>query len=76
MMYNLVCEHKDEQTGAAQMVRQALKFSEVDSDAEPAKHEDAIEVRIHRIEHRQRVREVEVGFGQPGLPAKIENSIQ
>jgi hypothetical protein len=76
MMYNLICENKSEETGEAQMVRQALKFSDVDPEAEPLEHEDVVELRVHRIEHRQRIRQIEVGFGQPQSPTRIENSVQ
>jgi hypothetical protein len=76
MMYNLVCEEKNEVTGEAQMVRQALKFSDVDAEAEPTEQQDVIVVGVHRIEHRQRVREIDVGFGQPDLRPKNENTIQ
>lgn len=75
-MYNLVCENINPETGEAQMVRQALKFSDVDPEANPAEHQDVLEVRVHRIEHRQRVRQIDVGFGQPILPPKVDNSIQ
>jgi hypothetical protein len=76
MMYNLVCESKDSISGDAQIVRQALKFSEVDAEADPAENQDVLEVRVHRIEHRQRVRQMNVGLGKSSTPHKVENGIQ
>ena len=76
MMYNLVCENKKDESETVEMVRQALKFSEADPEAEPSKQQDVIEIRVHRIEHRQRLRQIEVGFGRAGLDPNLENSIQ
>ena len=76
MMYNLICEGKNEDTGAAQLTREALKFSDVDPSAEPSEQQDVAEIRIHRIEHRQRAREVEVRLGRTEYKAKSENGLR
>lgn len=77
MMYNLVCEDTGDEAASGQLVRQALQFSEArDPAAEPSKHEDVIEIRVHRIEHRQRLRQIAVGLGYTELTSKPENGIQ
>ena len=62
MMYNLVAQGIDETTGEAQIVRQALHFSS-DNNPESDEHGDVIEFRVHRIEHRKRIRELKDGVG-------------
>ena len=77
MMYNLVCEGKDERYRDADVVRQALRFSsEVEDDAEPSKKKDVIEVRVYRIEHRQRIRSVDAGLGRATAGNKPTDNLQ
>lgn len=61
MMYNLVVQGTHPITGVAQVVRQALHFTNHNEDCDN-EDEDVIEFRVHRIEHRQRIQELtEVG---------------
>lgn len=55
-VYNLALEGFDEDTGIPMIKRQALTFNAASSD-EPSTNlmEDYIEIRVYRIEHRQRL---------------------
>ena len=71
MMYNLVAQGRDDMTGEMKIVRQAVHFSSEPENGKSGSQEDVIEFRVHRIEHRKRIRElkegvgaVEVGLGQ------------
>ena len=76
-MYNLIVRGEDERTGTAEVVRQALKFSnEVDEKLEPSEQEDVIEIRVHRIEHRQRVHQVEVDADSTCNLPNVTNNLQ
>jgi hypothetical protein len=76
MMYNLLCEHGDEANGTNEVVRQALHFFGDIEEASIDQNGQIIEIRIHRIEHRQRIRKIEVGTGCNGYEAKSQNSLR
>ncbi|RMZ92241.1 hypothetical protein DV736_g524, partial [Chaetothyriales sp. CBS 134916] len=62
MMYNLIAQGQDSLLGGIPIVRQALFFcSEIED--RPGRKEDIIEVRIHRVEHRKRIRQLQDGEG-------------
>ena len=77
MMYNLSVEGMDSRTGDSQIVRQAMHFAP-DVDIEPQMHEDknVIEIRVHRIEHRKRIRNMEVGLGQTDIGNKSDGGLR
>lgn len=67
MMYTLVHEGHDAVTGKAAIRRQALKFGGELPRAEQdqrAFHDDCIQINVHRIEHRQRIKNLEEGLGR------------
>ena len=79
MMYNLVCEDFDTDDSVAGVVRQAFNFySSVDYEeqSEQVQKQQLIEIRVHRIEHRQRIRNLEVGTGANDYTAKTQNSLR
>jgi hypothetical protein len=76
MMYNLLCEHGDEANRTNEVVRQALHFFGNIEEASIDQSGQVIEIRIHRIEHRQRIRKIEVGTGCNGYEAKSQNSLR
>ena len=64
MMYNLVHEGADEVTGQAVVSRQALRFGDGLEERERGSlDDDCIQINVHRIEHRKRIRELEQGLG-------------
>ena len=70
MMYTLVHEGQHPVTGKPAMRRQALKFGDELSHVEQDQsvfHDDCIQVNVHRIEHRQRIRDLEEGLGRVHL---------
>lgn len=76
-MYNIICDKMEEETGQPHMVRQALAFSGVtDEHAEPDSQADVAEIRVYRIEHRQRDRQLEAGAGSNMVVNKSKNNIQ
>ncbi|EXJ70179.1 uncharacterized protein A1O5_06247 [Cladophialophora psammophila CBS 110553] len=65
MMYNLVSEGVDPDTGDAVVKRQALRFGDgLDDRERGGQDEDLIQINVHRIEHKKRVRDLEPGLGQ------------
>ena len=77
MMYNLAVGGHDYETGTAQIVRQALKFgSEIEDHNDTTEIKDMIEVRVHRIEHRQRIRDLSKLENQANFQSKVEDNLQ
>ncbi|KAH0844175.1 hypothetical protein FOPE_08773 [Fonsecaea pedrosoi] len=67
MMYNLVSEGLDPDSGRAVLKTQALRFGDGLEDGERGGHdEDIVQINVHRIEHRKRVRDLEPGLGEAG----------
>ncbi|KIW35095.1 uncharacterized protein PV07_01815 [Cladophialophora immunda] len=65
MMYNLVSEGVDPDTGQAIVKTQALRFGDGLEDRERGGgDEDMIQINVHRIEHKRRIRDLEPGLGQ------------
>ncbi|RMZ80066.1 hypothetical protein DV737_g3136, partial [Chaetothyriales sp. CBS 132003] len=62
MMYNLVAQGRDTLLGGIPIVRQALFFSNTVQHGHGRK-EDVIEARIHRVQHRKRIRQPQDGQG-------------
>jgi hypothetical protein len=66
MMYTLVHEGQDAVTGKSAIRRQALKFGDelARSEQDPTVFpDDCIQINVHRIEHRQRLTDLEEGLG-------------
>ena len=78
MMYNLSCEaNHPEFGGGINVARQALKFaSEIEEEVEPNREKDIIEIRIHRIEHRQRIRDLNKEMSRINITSKPEDALQ
>lgn len=65
MMYNLVSEGVDPDTGRNVIKRQAIRFGDGLEDCESgAQDEDVVQINVYRIEHRKRLREIEIGLGR------------
>ncbi|OAL28428.1 hypothetical protein AYO22_02882 [Fonsecaea multimorphosa] len=65
MMYNLVREGVDPDTGHAVVKTQALRFGDGLEDRERGgRDEDMIQINVHRVEHKRRIRDLESGLGQ------------
>ena len=77
MMYNLSLEDMDPKTGEAQVIRQAMHFApEIEAEQQLHEGSDVIEVKVHRIEYRQRIRNMEVGLGQTQIGNMSHNGLQ
>lgn len=78
MMYNLSSEDNHPQLGGGvNILRQALKFaSDVADDVQPNAQKDVVEVRVHRIEHRKRVRDLCQEMSKIDFSSKPENNLQ
>lgn len=76
MMYNLLWEGYHD-TGETKVLRQAMHFPS-EPDNEPRLHQfmDVIEIWVHRIEHRKRIRQVEQGLGQVSSGNKNEHGLR
>lgn len=76
MMYNLLCQN-NEVTNSKEVARQAMMFSsELHEDVDPSDQADVVEIRVHRIEHRQRIRQVEPGVGNFNNESKSDNRMK
>ncbi|OAP57489.1 hypothetical protein AYL99_08227 [Fonsecaea erecta] len=65
MMYNLVNEGLDAETGHAVVRTEALRFGDGLEDCERGgAHEDMIQINVHRVEHKRRIWDLEAGLGQ------------
>lgn len=67
MMHTLVHEGQDIMTGNAAIRRQALKFGDDllhSEQDQPVPLDDCLQVNVHRIEHRQRIKQPEEGVGR------------
>lgn len=63
-MYNLVSEGVDPRTGEPVVRRQALRFGDgLEEHERGAMDEDWIQINVHRIEHKKRIRELQAGLG-------------
>ncbi len=64
MMYNLVNEGTNPATGEAVVRRQALRFGDGLEERESGDlDDDMIQINVHRIEHRRRIRELQQDLG-------------
>ncbi|KIW15292.1 hypothetical protein PV08_05337 [Exophiala spinifera] len=64
MMYNLVNEGADAVTGESLVRREAFRFGDGLEDRDRRDlDDDMIQINVHRVEHRQRVRDLHQGFG-------------
>ncbi len=64
MMYNLLNEGSDPVTGEGLVRRQALRFGDGTEDRDRGElDDDLIQINIHRIEHRKRIRDLQQGLG-------------
>ena len=74
-MYNLTCNKGN--SDAPELVRQALAFSSAtNEEVDPADNADVAEIRVYRIEHRQRIRQLEAGLGENAVVKKQFNGVQ
>jgi hypothetical protein len=55
MAYNLQYIGNNNFTGMPLVKRQAFKFSATDRNKDVSPFDDCIEIRVHRVEHRQRI---------------------
>lgn len=70
MMYTLVHEGQEAVAGKAAIRRQVLKFGDElpHYEQDPAVFpDDYIQINVHRIEHRQRIRDLEEGLGSVNI---------
>ncbi|KPI36749.1 uncharacterized protein AB675_11828 [Cyphellophora attinorum] len=76
-MYNIICDDKHDIRGAPHMIRQAASFnSAFDGEADPDEKTDVVEIRVYRIEHRQRIRDFDIGTGENAVGRKSTNNIR
>ncbi|KIW78201.1 hypothetical protein Z517_08034 [Fonsecaea pedrosoi CBS 271.37] len=66
MMYNLISEGLDPDSGRAVLKTQALRFGGLEDGERGGHDEDIVQINVHRIEHRKRVRDLEPGLGETG----------
>jgi hypothetical protein len=77
MMYNLTYEGEDLNNGAGNIIRQALKFaSEIVDDGQTTERKDVMEIRVHRIEHRKRIRDLTKEIDQIRVRSEPDDSLQ
>jgi hypothetical protein len=55
MAYNLQYISNNNFTGMRLVKRQAFKFSATDRNKDVGPFDDCIEIRVHRVKHRQRI---------------------
>lgn len=70
MMYTLVYEGQNVLTGGSAIRRQVLKFGDdlIHSEQDQATlQDDCLQINVYRIEHRQRVRDLEEGLGRVNI---------
>lgn len=70
MMYTLVYEGQNVLTGGSAIRRQVLKFGDdlIHSEQDQATlQDDCLQIKVYRIEHRQRVRDLEEGLGRVNI---------
>ena len=78
MMYSLTGEDNHPDLGGGiNIVRQALKFaSNVEDNVQPNAQKDVIEIRVHRIEHRKRIRDLYQEMSKINTTSKPEDNLQ
>lgn len=77
MMYNLVSEGFDPDTGRTVIQRQAIRFGDGLEDIESgAQDEDVVQINVYRIEHRKRLREIEVGLGRVDIKTSRADGVR
>ncbi|KAJ9496875.1 hypothetical protein LTR96_000366 [Exophiala xenobiotica] len=63
MMYNLLNEGPDPVTGEGLVRRQALRFGDGIENRDRELDDDLIQINVYRIEHRKRIRDLQLGLG-------------